>query len=338
MGAETIALAAIAGASLIGGTATSIRSNSYAKHSAEEASAEAYERQNEQYEKYLSPSAMADQYAKAGVNPASALASHSVPGMGSVPQTQLPNLVNPVPDFAQTADIMTRSLSQLKDSHVKDEQIRNLMAQTIGQEFANGASEMLNELMEKYGDQKWASEIRDLAASAFMKYAQGGLAEADYDLKNIIRLISNEELGMKREDAAQYSLKLGKLLKLLDAQTANEYAGASEHSANARTINALRPYQTEAASIANSISRVDKRIALASEPEKLQAVISKLEADKNVSDELKIGALVELDKLRRTLSMYKAHPNKARLDATLNNFNKNFPILSQLSAFAGAAK
>ena len=59
MGAETIAMAAIAGASLLGGTISTVRSNSYAKHSAEEASAEAYERQNEQYEKYLSPSAQA---------------------------------------------------------------------------------------------------------------------------------------------------------------------------------------------------------------------------------------------------------------------------------------
>ena len=105
MGAETIALAAIAGASLIGGTATTIRSNSYSKHAAEEASAEAYERQNEQYETYLSPSAQARQYAEAGVNPASALVNYGASSMGSVPQTQLPNLNNPVPSFAESAHL-----------------------------------------------------------------------------------------------------------------------------------------------------------------------------------------------------------------------------------------
>ena len=250
MGAIPIVLGALGGASLLTGTATAIRSNSYQTHAAQEASAEAFERQKELYDTRTGLSAQARQYANMGVNPASVVSGMTGNTVPSVSPTQVPQMHVPSESMAESFNLATQALSNYKDGRLKDNQAEMLVRQIYGQEIANGYAQLNNELLEKYGDKEWSAKLRDLGASAFLKYAQGSEAEAQQDLTNVIRLISNEELGIKKEEAANIALKISKMLKLIDAQTQSakassveSYANASLARENAKTVSDLRSWQ-----------------------------------------------------------------------------------------------
>lgn len=338
MGAIPIVLGALGGASLLTGTATAIRSNSYQTHAAQEASAEAYERQKELYDTRTGLSAQARQYANMGVNPASVVTGMSGNNVPSVSPTQVPQMHVPSESMAESFNLATQALSNYKDGRLKDNQAEMLVRQIYGQELANGYAQLNNELLEKYGDKEWSAKLRDLGASAFLKYAQGSVAEAQYDLTNVIRLISNEDLGIKKEEAANIALKISKMLKLLDAQSNSANASAFESIQSGLTSKALRPYQTEMASLLNSVQRIDTRHALLTAQDKLDALFERIEADRNIAEAQKTAAKSEYMKLDKILRQYRAHPTKLATDAALKNFNETFPILSQFAGLAAVAK
>lgn len=277
MGAETLAIAAIAAAAV--GTATSaattIRSNSYAKHSAEEAAAEAYDRQNAQYENYLSPQAKADAYRQAGINPAAAVSQLGSSGMGSVQQAQIPSMNAPNLDFGQQASYLMSAVQSLSDTKLKDSQVREVLAEARYKDMLSEYQQTQNFLLSKYGSSKYAKELRDLDASAMMKFASGAQSEAMFDYFKALQVLTSKDCDIKDVDlgflAQMYQMRLRTASSIINAN--NSQARLSRASA------ANQEFMNSVYNDSRIRENLQEQIILATESARRVNKISSVQAD-----------------------------------------------------------
>ena len=295
---------------------------------------------------------------EAGFNPNVVMSNQSVAGGSSVSAPSGPSGspasysggLSPIPfhgqsvagDFSLLAQGI-KSIAEARksgfDTRKIEQEISNLQVDESMKKTLTDGYKLKNDLDRinlKYADRRALGEIEKIWTDVAVGNSQYDLNTAEEKLKPLFGQVQ-EALSKKHTQEADFlSVQLKMYEKDVMSQIRLRHAQAEEASQAAETAKQLRPYQTEAASIANSIARVDKRIKLVTEGDVIEQMRSRLSADKSIADEQKTAALAELEKLQKILAMYKAHPAKAKFDATLQNFNKNFPILSQLSGLAAA--
>ena len=246
------------------------------------------------YNTYQSPQAIAQALSEIGVNPASALSQVSGKGMPSVPSVSgsspvgAPHLENEGLALGQGIQQMAGAVNAIAGAKMQDAQAKetrdmlqhkiNGMLITQGLEQAQKDYQgLMNTLTEKYGDQKWSSEIQDLLSKAVLNVANGNLADAQSDYTKVLKMISDEDLGMKQEERAIFGTRLAigidnlkKQGLLLDeekkterSKQASNYASASYSNAMAETENVLRPYKKQ-------IERANGYVAQASSREHIK--------------------------------------------------------------------
>lgn len=255
--------------------------NKWSQLQAQQYNTQMYERQladqEALYNKYQSPQAIAEQLAKAGINP-SALAAKSgfnggsipsVPSAGSSPALSSPTLDNVGAYIGQGIEQMSRVVSNLADSQLKQRQVTKVLAEIKGQEKANAAADFQNYLMEKYGENEKVAQLNDLISSALLKDAQKDFEGANTDLAKALKMIRDKELNIKDEEYNQLVYRGTRLAQIYDdehdlrveekkvkkSQQSANYASADASKASARHSNVL-------ADIADIQKEVDNKTKL----------------------------------------------------------------------------
>lgn len=247
--------------------------------------------QIDMYTKYQSPQAIAQQLRAAGINPAAATSQVAGGNMPSAPSAagssplSAPALQNEGEGLGRGFEGMVHALGQMYSSNLQDAQaqetrsllqgkIDSLLKQNNLTELQGAYQGMMNDLTSKYGDKKWSAEVQDLLSRSVLNYANGDLAQAQTDVAKVMKLINDEELGIKQEERANISLRIAKALALVDEQIATEktkqqankagaaasYGVAELNKALAKTEDKLRDQKYEFASLQNDILTLDKFI------------------------------------------------------------------------------
>lgn len=234
------------------------------------------------YNTYQSPQAIAQALAQVGVNPASALSQISGRSMPSVPSASgsspvgAPHLENEGLALGQGIQQMAGAVNAIAGAKMQDaraKETRDMLQHKInGMLITQGLEQaqkdyqgLMNTLTEKYGDKKWSAEIQDLLSKAVLNVANGKLVDAQSDYTKVLKMISDEDLGMKQEERAIFGTRLAigidnlkKQGLLLDEQAKTEkskqglnYATAKKEKALAKIseIQAEKDEKTKAASI-----------------------------------------------------------------------------------------
>ena len=288
--------------------------------------------QEEMYKKYQSPSAIIQQLKESGISPLGALGSLTGGNMPSSPsglsgsQAAMPNLQVPRID----SDSVAKMINSISDSNLKDKQVIKMLAETKGQEIANAAADFDLYLTQKYADNEKVQRLKNLVSEGLVLESQGKLNDANSKVQEVMEMIAHRDLGIKEEEYSQLVIRGSYLAKLLDQEYAlkkeevkTEKSKQSVNYANA----ALSKVQKLGQEFQNSVLKIDSEIAAATSQHKLSALREEYMKNGSLSREQRLNADIEFEKLDKILKMYREHPNKAALDAALDNFNDKFPIV-----------
>lgn len=302
--------------------------------------------QRETYEKYQSPAAMGQSIARLGVNPASvfgkvsggsmpaAVSAPAVPSIASGSAASVSGLLNPSASYAQGLQGITSQASQLlssiSDSKLKDAQTIHTLRMAYGQEFTNRILSISADVAAWQIPEKAKAEINDLIADAALKNANGKLTEAKLATEKIIQILHSNEANLKSQEILKLSIEVAHLDSLLNGQeqlqteqVKTERAKQSESYQNVKESKA----RVVGIEFENSIKQIDSENAAATAQHKLSALREQLMKDANMSRQTRLAAEAECEKLDKLLKAYREHPNKAALDAALDNFNEHFPVI-----------
>lgn len=322
------------------------------------------------YKKYQSPQAIAQALSQLGVNPAVALsgghgvgsAPAAMPSGMSSPALSAPALENTGEHWAKGLTNITSSIAQLSSAsktNAEAQQILSTMPEVVRQylldnenkEIANSYDRLMLSIQEKYGHSKAAADLTESLSRTVVNWSQGNLNEAAAELQKIQKKIADKEFEMKEIDAANYQTQISYLLTKLGLD--NDYlrekintektqqglnrSGAAANYAQAALSDAQTASEKTRKSILdfdNIIRGNDAKISSVTLNSKINTIKSQLKNDRQLSEATRAAAYIELQKLNKIITMYKNHPEKLRLDATLKNFNENFPVLSQIGSLA----
>lgn len=304
-----------------------------------EAATTAFERQNEQYEKYLSPEAQAKQLNDIGLNAASVLGKGAGVGgqMPNVNQAQVPDLKNPAQNYSQMLKDTMQAVSMYADAKKKDSEVGLVLEQMYGQQLSNYYQQTQNYLLETFGESKISAELNDLYASAFLKYATGAKEEAVHDLTKMQEKIASNEYKITTEQAANIAMMIQRSLALMLAQTNAANAGASASRSQVGLNNSMSGYYKNLSFNTEQIGKVleldaENRIAVNTDMlEQLKAAIDK---DTTLSKADKEKAYYEYNRLKSFNKLIDESGAQRRLHYTFDAFNEHFPIIGKLAGLA----
>lgn len=218
------------------------------------------------YNKYQSPSAIAAQLAKIGVNPSSVFGKGSSLG-GSVPSVPSPpsgssasigELQNPLAPYANaltnTAKDTVQVLNGLTDKHLKDAQTVKVLAEAKGQEYANGIMRVKEQISKWQIPEEAKAKIDNLVTSAALNEAKGRLTDAEKDLKFLMQTLTDKQIKLTDEQVNQLVIEvswldrirhqefelLGEKKKTEKSQQAANYGSARLSTAQAKTEDQIR--------------------------------------------------------------------------------------------------
>lgn len=245
--------------------------------------------QESMYNKYQSPSAIAQQLRAAGINPAAATSQVAGGNMPSVPSASgssplsAPPLQNEGEGLARGFESAVNSLGQMYASDLHDAQaqetrsllegkVHQLLKQNRLTDLQSDYQSVMNTLTQKYGDQKWSSEIQENLSTAVLNYCNGDYAQAQADVARVMKKIGDEDLGIKQEERANIAVRIAKQLSLIDEEIATEKtkqvanrasanqsnSAASLNRALAETENKLRDSKYTFAELQNDVLTLDK--------------------------------------------------------------------------------
>ena len=286
--------------------------NKWSQLQAQQYNTQMYERQladqEALYTKYQSPQAIAEQLAKAGINP-SALAAKSgfnggsmpsVPSAGSASPLSAPALENSGAYIGQGIEQMSRVVSNLADSQMKQRQTTKILAEIKGQEIANAQADFSNYLMQKYGENEKVAQLNDLIASAALKDAQKDYEGANIDLTKAIKMIKDKELNIKDEEYSQLLYKGSRLVQLYDDQhnlileqqktekskRASNYANANLANEQALTVKELRGWQAGFEQARTEIMQTESFVKRNTLWEQCESYLAELRAKKMLPEQV----------------------------------------------------
>lgn len=246
--------------------------------------------QEDMYNKYQSPQAIAKQLREAGLNP-SALASGglsggsmpSVPSVGSSPALSSPSLSNPAAPLQQGINDMASSISQLSSAENQTAeaektrsmlagQLESLMLQNKQMDLHNHWQEFQNYLQQNFGEDKMTSEISDNLSRAYLNYMTGDTQKALSGYYDVLTKIGDNEYKISYEKAANIGtyiqLMLGDMQAGINLKNQSIKTGKSQESLNyslgsyykslTETENALRSGRIEMQDLANDLATIDK--------------------------------------------------------------------------------
>ena len=373
-GAEALGLglAGLAGSAMSASAASSNNQQALAFNKWSQLQAQQYQTQmyNQQkidqenfYKKYQSPEAIAKALSQLGVNPSVALsgghgvgsAPAAMPSGMSSPALSAPALENTGVHWAKGLTNITSSIAQLSSAsktNAEAQQILQTMPAVVRQylldnenkEIANSYDRLMLSIQEKYGDSKAAVELTEGLSRVVVAWSQSDYYEAAEQLQRIQKKIADKEYDMKEIDAANYQTQISYLLKkfkldndLLNEKIDTEKSQQRSNYAAAALSDAQAASEKTRKSILdfdNIIRGNDAKISSVTLTSKINTIKSQLKNDKQLAETTRAAAYIELQKLNKIIHMYKNHPEKLRFDATLKNFNENFPVLSQIGSLA----
>lgn len=357
LGASGLASGILSSQSAKSNNQASLGFSKWSQLQAQEYNRQMYEKQlydqKKMYEQYQSPQAIAQQLAKAGLNPSAMSGSIGSPSIPSVPSggssspVSAPHLENQGLALGQGIESIAKAASSFAGANAQDAQAnetRSMLQHKINsmlisqglQQSQKDYQDAMNFLTEKYGDQKWSVDIQDTLSRALLNVANGNLSEAQTDYYNVLKLISDEDLGMKQEERAQFGVQLAisidnlkKQGLLYDEQAKTEKSKQSVNYSQ-RDLNLAHKIESETRNKGLEFENVVKQINSETEAnvavEKLDALIEQLKRDKSVSRKEALEAEKESYKLRERIIHYQKYPNAAAFD----EFWDNFPIIGGL--------
>lgn len=308
-----------------------------------EAAETAFNRQNEQYEKYMSPSAQADQLNKIGLNAASVLGKGAGVGssMPQVAQAVTPDLKNPAQNYTQLLKDTMQAVNMYSDSLKKDSEIGLVIEQMYGQQLSNAYQQTQNYLLETFGEEKEAAVIKDLYASAFLKYATGAKEEAVHDLTKMQEKIAGNEFKITTEQAANIAMLIERSLALMSANTNAANASASAARSQVGLNNSLVGYYNNLAFNTEQEGKVlelDAKNRIAVNSAMLDQLKTAIDKDTTLSKADKEKAYYEYNRLKAFNKGLEEHGAMRRLHYSFDAFNEHFPVIGKLAGLSAVAK
>ena len=142
-------------------------------------------------------------------------------------------------------------------------------------------------------------------------------------LQNTLADKHGQEIDVLKIDLANLQKQYDNLFKLQGAQVKEANAKAYEAGQHAKLLG----LESSGQEFKNAVLKVDSEISAATAQQKLHQVSQELRRQSSIAEKDKIRAQAEIEKLDKILKSYREHPNKAALDAALDNFNEHFPVL-----------
>lgn len=322
------------------------------------------------YKKYQSPEAIAEQLSQLGVNPSVVLSGgHGVgaspavmPSGISSPALSAPSLENEGTAFAQSIQALGSAMSSLAQSGATNEQSQEALA-TFNERLnalflQNNQTKLMNAKAQwdLFASQvKLPYEVQEMVYHAYSEYYSGNYSEALAKLTNVQAYIEEHTKEFTIENRQKANDLLGKQILIAEedynlrkeqqeterTQQKLNKSGESANYAQAALANAQTASEKTRKSILDFDAIIrgnDAKISSVTLSTKINTIKSQLKNDKQLAEATRAAAYIELQKLNRIILMYKNHPEKLRLDATLKNFNENFPVLSQIGGLAKGLK
>lgn len=218
--------------------------------------------------------------------------------------------------------------------------VKNMLLQNDALSLTNEWTKARNQFKDKWWDQEFKNKIaegNDLYWDAYFKAAQGELTDEkifteyldqedkywDIQFDKAKTDEQQERVRQARIETQFWRQRMQSQIRLMNSQ-------ANSNNASAR----LSGVQADIADIDKIIHENDADVSLFTLGQKIASVSASLEYGA-ISDKAKTeAAKAELMKLKKITEMYQNNPSKLRVDATLKNFNENFPVLSQLMHLA----
>lgn len=218
--------------------------------------------------------------------------------------------------------------------------VKNMMLQNDALSLTNEWIKARNVFKDKWWDQEFKNKVEegnDLYWDAYFKAAQGDLTDEkifseyleqedkywDIQFDKAKTDEQQERVRQARIETQFWRQRMQSQIRLMNSQ-------ANSNNASAR----LSGVQADIAEIDKIIHQNDADISMFTLGQKIASVSASLEYGA-ISDQSKTeAAKAELMKLKKITEMYQNNPAKLRVDATLKNFNENFPVLSQLMHLA----
>lgn len=275
------------------------------------------------YNQYQSPQALVRLYSEAGLNSSAVLGSGQSgfgqigaavnPSPVSVPSSSSPS---PMQISQKSASDTIDALSRMKLNEAQKDEIYELLKGKLReQEDTHKWQSVLTaqkafefELDKKYGDNKRAQEIANLAQEGLVLYMQGQESAANAKFLKAKEMLAEDEHKFNDIKYPKYGLYLDAMIQAIRAQAVESSAKAGEASANAAVLREEKRIRSVAADI--------KEGASANE---LKSVIDDLIAKSAISEEQYAKALVEIMKIDKIREMYNKHDSKLKVDATIEN-------------------
>lgn len=236
---------------------------------------------------------------------------------------------NPASAFAQVAQGLS-SLASAKEKGANvgliEKQVENMAIDSQMKRALTDGYKLSNELQKldlKYRDKKLLQDIQEQVLRMATTTAQGKLFTEQANIQRSVEQLNRSLANYHGQNAdylklkiANYTVELNSVLKLNAAQTKKANKEAYESGVRAVGLE-----------FDNAIKKVDSENAAKLAQDKLQALKAQYMTDTSKSATQRKQFEVECTKLNKVLEMYRQHPNKAALDAALDNFNEHFPIL-----------
>lgn len=262
------------------------------------------------YNQYQSPQALVRQYSEAGLNPSVVLSSGQS-GFGQIGSAvnpspvSVPSLSSPSPMLISQRDsndyIDALSRMKLNDAQ-KDEIYALLKGKLREQDDTHKWQSVLSaqkafefELDKKYGDNKRAQEIANLAQEGLVLYMQGQESAANAKFLKAKEMLADDEHKFNQVKYPKYNLYLDAIMQAIKSETSRNYSEASYSTSLANTENALRGFRLQL--IDNEVTLSDKT---------LQSNIDKIVNEGKKSAFLPDIAEQELEMAKKENNMYYA--------------------------------
>lgn len=297
------------------------------------------------YTKYQSPEAIAKQLQKLGLNPANVLGQGqglggspvSMPSGMSSPALSAPALENEGTSMAQAIQAIGSSMASIAQAGQTSEQ---------SQEYLNTFNERVNALILKNNEQellnakaqwdlyaaqeKLPYQIQEMVLNAYKLKYEGEYTQSLKALTDIQKYIEEHSKDFTIEQRNMMSTLLGKQV-LLATEDANLRKEQQKTERTQQELNVANKNESVSRrtgiEFENSIKRIDSENAAATAQQKLAALREEYMKNAALSLRERTAADIEFEKLDKILKMYREHPNKAALDAALDNFNEEFPLI-----------
>lgn len=286
------------------------------------------------------PSLQVQGMREAGINPQVALSDSTQVATGGSSGTQQASYSsglspvpyqaqNPASAFAQVAQGLS-SLASAKEKGANvgliEKQVENMAIDSQMKKALTDGYKLSNELQKldlKYKDKKLLQDIQEQVVRMAATTAQGKLFTEQATIQRSVEELNRSLANYHGQNAdylklkiANYTVELNSVLKLNAAQTYKANQEAHESGVRATGI-----------AFDNAIKKVDSENAAKLAIDKLNALKAQYMTDASKSVTQRKQFEIECAKLNKVLEMYRKHPNKAALDAALDNFNEHFPIL-----------